>query len=262
MSLCKLQQEFFQAIMGEDQRFAYRLAKNYSIKPTESIRIYRESTLGSHSQALKEIYRVILELVGQDYFHWLTKQYIAQYPSKEYTLNMYGKFFADFLQTLDLHLINIPYLADMAQLEWSYHIAQIENYFSPLDVHMLNEITYEAALQWIFYLQPYGTLLESPYAILQLWEMHQSSYRGNFHVHKTNNVDRIWVCPQPLGAGMYTVSEDEWMLLSAIKQHKTLSELYELFATDGKAELIMTLLPKFLQQGWLINQTTSLSKKE
>src|SRR3990167_8802339 len=82
--------------------------------------IYRNNIFTHLTQALKNIYPLIHQLVGDEFFQFCAKEYINQYPSGNGDLQNYGEYFNVFLAdfTPAAHLI---YLAEVATFEWLCH---------------------------------------------------------------------------------------------------------------------------------------------
>ncbi|HEV2613614.1 MAG TPA: DNA-binding domain-containing protein [Gammaproteobacteria bacterium] len=85
-----------------------------------SHKIYHNNFLVSHTKALREIYPAVYRLIGQECFENTAAVYIPQHLSESYKLQDYGKLFPDFLQKF-LPLQSLPYLSDVARLEWAIH---------------------------------------------------------------------------------------------------------------------------------------------
>lgn len=118
-----------------------------AIFENKSYPIYYNNFIGSHMKALKEIYNIIYKLIGEECFENLAKIYIPQNLSYSYQLQNYGRHFANFLAKF-LPLKQLPYLADLAELEWAIH----ELYYIP-------EESWENT-----------KFVQSIYPILSIWE--------------------------------------------------------------------------------------------
>jgi uncharacterized protein (UPF0276 family) len=82
--------------------------------------IYRGNLLANWRRALGAAYPVLRQLVGDEFFDALARVYGRRHPSRDPDLNRFGLelpvFLEDFAPAAEL-----PYLPDMARLEWSIH---------------------------------------------------------------------------------------------------------------------------------------------
>lgn len=109
----------FMAMLSEDATVTFGPGR---VPAEHSRTIYRRNYRENHVQALAGTYENVLALVGPDYFRQLALRYLAAYPSHSGDLNDYGGQFADFLAKLLPEAPggeSLPYLPDMARLDWA-----------------------------------------------------------------------------------------------------------------------------------------------
>ena len=91
--------------------------------------VYRNNVAHSLSRALASRYPVIERLVGEDFFRPLAAAFIAAHPPASPMLFQWGGEFPGFLAGFP-PLRDLPYLADVAELEWlrgqAYHAADAQ----------------------------------------------------------------------------------------------------------------------------------------
>jgi hypothetical protein len=115
---------------------------------------------------------VLRRLVGEECFSGLARAYGLAHPSDSPDLNRFGASLADFLEE-HAPLAGVPYLPDMARLEWLLHRACYAPDAAPLDAARLQALApqdFEAAR---FALHPACALFASPWAVAALWLAHQ-----------------------------------------------------------------------------------------
>ncbi|MFX9866817.1 DNA-binding domain-containing protein, partial [Acinetobacter baumannii] len=83
---------------------------------------YRATSIANATAALRLAYPVCRLITGDDYFDALARRYRAACPSRDGDLNRYGDRFAAFLDGFE-PVRALPYLPDVARLEWSVHVA-------------------------------------------------------------------------------------------------------------------------------------------
>ena len=146
-----------------------------------AIDIYRNNYCGNLHDALASAYPVINQLVGDDFFRFLARQFIAQYPSCSANLHHFGAELADFLTTF-APAQKLVYLADVAALEWACHRAYFADDAAMLDINKLAQIPPEQYSDLIMRIHPACQVVRSRYPINAIWHAHQSGESGDFHI--------------------------------------------------------------------------------
>lgn len=88
----------------------------------ERYALYRGNLGATWNKTLHAAYPVIAQLVGDEFFGALSREYGRAHPSESGDLNRFGDHFAAFLAAFP-HAAALPYLPDMARLEWALHRA-------------------------------------------------------------------------------------------------------------------------------------------
>ena len=132
----------------------------------QAIEIYHRSYFATLTEELTKTYPAIRWVLGEKLFNEICHKFIDSQPSITYNLLFYGKEFPDFLRS-NSSTQKIPFLHDLAQLEWiykeTYHMAPA----NPMEQDLLLEQTHASdfKVQFIESLK----ILSSPYAIYELW---------------------------------------------------------------------------------------------
>jgi len=124
--------------------------------------IYRANAIVNATNALRAHYPVVERVVGAEFFAGLARAYCARQPSQCGDLGAYGAGLAEFVAN-DARTQTLPYLPDLARLEWAVHLAEIAADAAPASVRR------EPALLWA----PGTQVLASAYPIADLWLAHQ-----------------------------------------------------------------------------------------
>ena len=110
-ALRETQEEFAAALLGGGaHRFDRRL------------QVYRNNVFVSLLQALADVYPVLVRLVGRDYFDQAARRFVREHPSRSGNLHDFGSELPGFLGRLP-EAASLPYLPDVAALEWAWHEA-------------------------------------------------------------------------------------------------------------------------------------------
>lgn len=124
--------------------------------------IYRNNVLGNWRGALAGAYPVTRAIVGEVFFAALARAYGRSHPSRSGDLNEFGAGLAGFLEAFP-HTQDLPYLPDVARLEWCVHLAYYAADAPPFDVSRPSEAR----------LAPACAVLVSSWPLAAIWNAHQ-----------------------------------------------------------------------------------------
>ncbi|PHV34671.1 DUF2063 domain-containing protein [Janthinobacterium sp. BJB312] len=134
--------------------------------------LYRGNLSATWRRILGHAYPVVLALVGEAFFGGLARAYGRQYPSDSADLNEFGARFADFLASFP-PVAELPYLPDMARLEWAVHLAHYAADAQGLAPESLAALHPDQLEARRFSLHPACALLASSWQVAALWQAHQ-----------------------------------------------------------------------------------------
>jgi hypothetical protein len=161
--LAELQSRFARALLERGEREPHGLIR------ANRFGVYRNNVFASLIGALRARYPVIERLVGEEFFQAAASRFIAANPPSTPVLIEFGGRFPAFLESFE-PARGLPYLPDVARLEWlmheAYHAADCE----PLTAQRLALIPPEEAGGVSFELHPSAGLIASPYPIVSIWE--------------------------------------------------------------------------------------------
>ncbi|MES2149075.1 MAG: DUF692 family multinuclear iron-containing protein [Pseudomonadota bacterium] len=141
--------------------------------------LYRGNLVAGWDKALAGACPVLRQLVGEEFFSALARAYGMAHPSRDPDLNRFGDGFAEFLDRFE-HVSELPYLADMARLEWALHRAHYAPDAKAIDAVQLAALGPEQFEAARLRLHPACTLLASRWATFALWQAHQGDGAGAF----------------------------------------------------------------------------------
>ena len=145
------------------------------------VAIYRANMVAAADKALSAAYPVIRQVVGAEFFHALAREYQRGTPSTSGDLFDYGATFAPFLATFE-HTQDMPYLPDLARLEWAAHRAYGAADGAAWDPAALMAVGGDDQGAIRFDWSPGTAVIESAYPIVRIWTIHQPGYDGEFSV--------------------------------------------------------------------------------
>lgn len=171
---------YFASAIVRDESLSSQINTGYSAYSVEvAIAVYRNNYRGNLHDALTGAYPVIVQLVGDDFFRHMARNYIEQNPSTSANLHHYGANLATFLASFQ-PAQQLAYLPDIASLEWACHIAYFAADTTPLSLASLAQIPPEHYPALI--LNTACQLIRSTYPIAEIWHEHQAGAACDFHI--------------------------------------------------------------------------------
>jgi len=142
--------------------------------PARRLAVHRNNVLSSLIDALADTFPVAQELVGEAFFRALCASFVRAKPPRTPVLAQYGAEFPDFVAGFP-PAASVPYLADVARLEWmrvwAYHAADA----APVGSAALESLfTCDEALGSMpLTLHPSVCAFSSAFAAVAIWSAHQ-----------------------------------------------------------------------------------------
>ncbi len=191
----------------------------------ERLGIYRRTIASNYRNALGATYPVARRVVGAPFFHALVDAYVATHPSRSGDLNAYGGAFGDFLAGYP-PASELPYLADVARLEWA-----IDEANRAADSHADPETVLNALAACpgddlpSLRLRMDGScrLIESPFPLLRIWQVNQPGHDGEMRVDFEAGPDRLRVRREPSGVALERIAAGDFAWLSALSARSDLA---------------------------------------
>lgn len=143
--------------------------------PSKRLAVYRNNVVVSLVDALAHTFPVTQELVGEDFFRAMAQVFVRAHPPRTRVLAHYGQALPGFIAQFS-PAAGLPYLADVAQLEWqrlqALHAADASAMEPTAIAMLLGDAASLPQVHW----QPHPSLhmLRSPHAAVSLWAAHQA----------------------------------------------------------------------------------------
>ena len=188
--------------------------------------IYRGNVVANADGALAATYPIVRKLVGADFFGGLARAYNRQHPSVSGDLNELGEHFAQFISGFP-HAQALPYLPDVARMEWLVQRAHYAADHAPLDISRLAGISENDYARLIVRLHPAVSLLASNYPLFRIWEVHQDDYGGEIAVDLAAGAAQIVVYRPQFRVSVAPLSAGEAVFLDAILRGTLLGDALE-----------------------------------
>lgn len=176
--LLALQRDFAAAVREPARApvFLARLA-GAAARNADLLAIYRGNALSNAHAALLLAYPVCAEVLGEECFAQLARLYWHENPASEGDLNLYGAALAECIAARD-DFAELPWLADLARLEWALHEAGMAPDHQPTPFMQLASLSEAELAGTRLQFQPALCLIASSWPVASLWVQHQPEWRA------------------------------------------------------------------------------------
>ena len=172
-----LQESFERAVLGDDGDDLLSRLDPGDDFARRRIAIYRRAVTANLVGALRGAHPVVVRLVGEAFFHEAASRFARANPPSCGDLNRFGRGFGDHLAGYT-PASPMPWLPDVARLEWACHEASMAGAGEALDLAALGQVPPEAQGDLRFSLHPSVRLVRSAWPILAIWEANQPDRDG------------------------------------------------------------------------------------
>ncbi|MCE2573005.1 HvfC/BufC N-terminal domain-containing protein [Motilimonas eburnea] len=247
LSLSELQHAFAEWLSGKESELTPHIKSHplaAQLSPQQRMQIYQNNYLVSCTDALKATYPLTQQLVGNECFTQLARQWIKLYPPASGNIIEYGEGFAPWLTSQE-RLESLPYLADFAALEWRVEqTCHAELNESPFPFTELAEVDECRFGLLAFQLAPQYRLVASDYAIGDIYHMLQKQQVEALDFYRPQHL--LLQKQSDFSVTLHPVEPLAYQFLVACQQQKTLETIAQTMAMDPSL-----YLQRFIQQGVL-----------
>jgi hypothetical protein len=207
------------------------------IAPARRLAIHRNHVRTTLGEALALHFPVVARLVGDEAFAAIAVRFVAAHPPGNPLLSRFGAALPAFLAGEEA-LAGVPYVAEVAHLEWARHCASLAPPGVPFGATDLGGIAADDLDRLALALRPTVSLVRSPWAVDRLWQANQQDRDGTPDgpideprrlVVWRDDTDVVRVASLGVGA---------WAFLEAVAAGLRLGEaVAAVTEADGKADL-------------------------
>lgn len=221
------------------------------IETQEAIGVYRNNVFGNYRKALAATYPVVQRLVGVPFFHGAVDAFVLCHPSRSGDLNDYGREFGDFLAAYE-PAGELPYLADVARLEWAIDEANraADAASTPSQVlAALAAVPSERLGALKLSLAPACRLVASRYPLLHIWQVTQPGYQGDARVGLDEGGEHLLLFRDDSGIPIERIAAADHAWLSALASGAALAEALDSALTVDAAFDLTAALRTYVGRG-------------
>lgn len=171
-SLAQLQSEMVRALIGFDLSEANVLPGH-----TGHLSVHRNNVRESLTAALSLVYGGVEQLIGEPFFRQTALRFVEINPPREPSLAAYGEEFPEFLEGLS-SCRSLPYLGDVARLEWCASRASLHKPMASLGAEKLGLHSAGRCERLKFKPQDGLCYISSRYPVDEIWSFARAGGEG------------------------------------------------------------------------------------
>ncbi len=219
-----------------------------AIQPSHRVTIHQRNMHTSLTDSLRQIFLVVQQLVGEAFFRQMAMQFVQSHPPQAGVLHHYGSLLPDFIIGFE-PAASLPYLPDVAHLEWARHQAYWCEDAPHLLLEQLRTIPAEhyAALQ--LPLHPSVTLQQTSYNASTIWQAHQSEHMADSIECRQKPEYLLHYRTPSLSVETLTLSEAEWRWLDSLGRSTSLEQAIETHLEQCDSADIQAMLLRHVTGG-------------
>jgi hypothetical protein len=217
----ELQRDFAGAVLDPEAAVPAPLSGRGVASPSRRFGVYRNNVYASLIDVLAGRFPVVVRLVGEEFFRAMARAYVEREPPRSAVLIRYGVGFPDFIADF-APAASVPYLADMASLEWAWHAAYHAPDAMPLPLAELAGAI-DHAEDAVLTLHPSLGVVRSPYyPIVSIFELNTQA--GDVPPTRLEGGEDAFVARPCLEVELRRLPEGGASFLLALKEEKSIGE--------------------------------------
>jgi hypothetical protein len=172
MNWREAQSEFARAVRDPALDVPNAVGPRINAAPLARFNVYRNNSNVSLTEAIGDGFPVVRQLVGDDFFNAMARAYVAEHLPSSPVMIEFGHAFPDFIGNFE-PARDLPFLADVARVEWSWSRAYHAKDCNSITVEPLQAIAPERLERAQLTLHPSLQLVQSDFPAVSIWSAHQ-----------------------------------------------------------------------------------------
>lgn len=220
--------------------------------------IYQNNVQQALIGYLASVFEACSQLVGEAFFNAMAKQYVINNHPESGDIHKYG---ADFSQFIDgfKPAQSVPYLADVASLEWARHRAYYANSFKAFTSQVMSEFKQEEQLALTLGFNESVCLLESNFPVNAIWRKCMEKEPDDSELSLEDSENYLLICKHENTVQVIDIEPNTYLFLKELVHRKNiLSAIQEVVEQVGQEPISQGIALAFEYE--LLVQTKDLTK--
>lgn len=216
------------------------------LSPDKRLEVYRNNITSTRVRALQTIYPTVEAILGGDCFAGLARDFAWREADPGADLNRYGAIFSEFLsrQKHRPGFADLPYLPELAQLEWHWHAAHYAADDGAFD-HQAFASAADHPGRLHFKLSYSLALMRTRYPVREIHRRHRHR-QATDAVPALRDGEHLCIYRRDAEPRIAPVNAASYRLLRQIGQNDSLEQLGE-----ELGDALINALPDAIGRGWV-----------
>lgn len=207
------------------------------------LEVYAGGYTARIAESLKEVYEAVRHVLGEGVFTRVAQDFAETRPSRHYDLGLAGRDFAVFLKNAKI-TEKLPFLPDLAFLEWRVAEAFHAYDSAPLAAAAMNEVAPEDWERLIFSFRESVSLFRSAWPVVDIWRARHTPVE-KFDLEIMHRPQCALVHRSGFRVACEAIESEEFAVLQALKAGRTLGSVLDEAASDlesrGQEDAVLPL---------------------
>ncbi len=246
-----LQTDFIKSLKQPDLPVPDNIGKTNNQPSVKRFNVYRNNSAVAIAESLQAGFPVVSQLVGDEFFSGMASVYMQTDLPKTPVMLKYGENFPEFIANFE-PARSIPYLADIAKLEWywtqSYNAADA----NPIGIEKLAEIPQDQISDVTLQFHPSFNLIKSEFPVLSIWSAHNEENTSEILENLDFTPEQGFIVRPEFEVNVIITDITLYNFMENISSGKTLGEAIELLPPEHLEDL-SGYLQYIFNSGTIIN---------
>lgn len=195
--------------------------------PTDRLQIYRNNRVISLSEVMAATYPLLLEILGEECFAALAREYVLTHPLTNPDVSHYGERFDTLIERATQVTTIVPYATALARFEWTLdrvqqaYACEPRPQWTPLE--SLSTVAAEQHAKVVLHLLPWVHAFDSAYALFDLQRALHSNDVSQITLHQAQM--GVIACDSEGDPWTLPLQPHAYQLLLAIEQQTPLGDI-------------------------------------
>ncbi len=250
-ALHKLQQSFAADIWDDGLTRLDGVILDGRLPAERLFQVYRNNFWTATEEALSRIYGVVRKLVGDQFFTFMVDHFLRSFPPRHGNVHQLGGDLPAFLHDFS-PVSNLPYLSDIARLEWVYHQVFHAAPAKPFNTRALTKVAVADIPQLHFKMATTSQLVYSPFPIFQIWRVNQPDYEGDQSVDLDTGGESVLLTRPGLVVELHKLGQCDARFLQSLVTGKNLEKATQDAFKYSNGFNLEAALARYLNSGVLV----------
>ena len=250
-SLLELQTDMARGVRGLGAELALDAIRNDEIAAARRLQVYRNHYYVTLMESLEAAFPVVRRLVGEGFFRQVARRFAALSSPETPCLFEYGGRLPLLLESIP-EAQRLPYLADVARLEWAMNRAYHAPDVPALAPDALRRVPASRRGDLMLVFHPAVELVSSTYPVARIWRTNQPDAPEEPPVDLAEGRCRLMIFRAEDDIVWRELDSAEYVFLYALKAGRTIEQALASASSNGGVFDVAAMLSLLVSTGALV----------